>query len=146
MNRILKLIAIVFSIIVLFVILGVILLVMFVSPNRLKPILTEKVAHSTGREFKMDGDISWTFFPYLGVKVGHMVLNNPAGFTETTFAEMSGATLGVRLMPLFRGQIESKGVTLKGLQVHLLKNAKGQVNWNVVPDAAPAKLSARSEE
>ncbi|EKD73597.1 MAG: AsmA family [uncultured bacterium] len=145
MNRILKLTAILLSIVVLFVILGVMLLVIFVNPNRLKSILTEKVTHSTGRAFKIDGDISWTFFPYLGIKMGHMVLNNPTGFTETTFAEMSGATLGVRLIPLFRGQIESKGVTLKGLQVHLLKNAKGQVNWNVVPDAAPAKLSAADQ-
>lgn len=130
MHKTLKLVGIVLGIILLVVVLGAVFLTTLVNPNRLKPMLTEQVKKYTGRELTVSGDLSWSFFPYLGVKVGHMVLGNPAGFTEKTFVEFSDATVGVRLIPLVEGRVESSGVVLNGMHLHLIKKADGTVNWN----------------
>ena len=115
MSKVLKFAGILLSAIVILVILAVILLMTLASPNRLKPMLADQVMKYTGRELIVDGDLSWTFSPYLGVKVGHVALSNPANFSEKTFGEINSATLSVKLMPLLRGKVESTGIVLKGM-------------------------------
>lgn len=129
MSKIVKVTAILLGIIALLIVTVAILLATLISPNRLKPILIDQIKKSTGRELIVDGNLSWTFFPYLGVKVGHMSLSNPANFPEKTFAEFNQATVGVKLMPLLHRQIESSGIVLSGMKLHLIKNADGKVNW-----------------
>ncbi|MEO8401949.1 MAG: AsmA family protein [Gammaproteobacteria bacterium] len=143
MRKFLKYTGIILSILILLIVVGVVLLVTFVSPNRFKPIMTDQVLKATGRHLIIDGDMSWTFFPTIGVKVGHATLGNPAAFDEKTFLEISDATVSVKLMPLFHGHIESSGIELKGMRLHLIKNASGDVNW-AFPEAAksPATTAA----
>src|SRR5579872_2208218 len=130
MRKILKLTGILMGILLLIIVLAIVFLITFVSPNRLKPVLTEQVMKYTGRQLVIDGDMSWTFFPYLGIKVGHSSLSNPSDFNEKTFAEISNITVGVKLLPLFNRQLESSGIMLDGMKLHLIKNKNGQVNWN----------------
>ena len=82
MRKFLKFAGILIAFLVALILLAIILLITFVSPNRLKPVLTEQVMKYTGRQLLIDGDMSWTFFPYLGVKVGHSSLSNPADFNQ----------------------------------------------------------------
>ncbi len=129
MRRPLKLISLSIGILLLLVIFFTVCVVTFVNPNRFKPLITEQVMKYTGRQLTMDGDLSWTVFPYFGVKTGHVLLGNPAGFTQKTFAEINHATIGIRLFPLFHKKIESSGITLDGLKLNLIKEANGQTNW-----------------
>ncbi len=146
MGKALKFTSILLGIIILLAIVAIVCLVTFVSPNRLKPMLTEQVMKYTGRQLVIDGDMSWTFFPYLGVKIGHSSLGNPTGFSEKTFAEISRITVGVKIMPLFYRRVESSGIVLDGMKLHLIKNADGKTNWalallNVKEVAAETKIN-----
>lgn len=129
MKKLLKVIASVVGIVVLLAILAAILLVTFVSPNRFKPLITEQVKKTTGRQLTIDGDLSWSFFPVIGVKVGHATLYNLPQFSQKVFAEIDHATVAVKLLPLLSSQIESSGVVLKGMKLNLIKNADGKTNW-----------------
>jgi AsmA protein len=131
MAKFLKFIGMLAGILIVVSILAFVLLVTFVSPNRLKPMISEQVKSYTGRKLTIDGDLSWTFYPYLGVKVGHVTLSNPADFKQATFVEIDNATIGVSLFPLLHGQIESKGITLHGMKLNLIKNAAGRTNWTM---------------
>ncbi len=144
MRKSLKILGILLAVIVSLVILAIILLSTFVSPNRLKPVLTEQVMKYTGRQLVIKGDMSWTLFPYLGVKIEQASLSNPAGFKEKMFAEISHVTVGVKLMPLFHRRIESSGITLDGMQLHLIKDKNGKTNWNFVASPAGTKNVANS--
>lgn len=129
MRKVLKFTGIVFGIIILILIIGVGILATTVTPNTLKPLIASQVYKMTGRELKIDGDLSWTLFPYLGVKVGHATLSNPPAFQQKIFAEISHATISVKLMPLFHSTIEANGVALDGLTLNLIKKADGTTNW-----------------
>ncbi len=144
MKKILKLTGMIFGVLVLLLGLAIIFLVTFVSPNRFKPVLTEQVLKYTGRQLVIDGDMSWSFFPYLGVKVGHSTLSNPVGFKEKNFAEISSITMNVKLMPLFSKRIESDGVILDGVKLHLIKSKNGKTNWEF-KSSVPAETHSTSD-
>ncbi len=129
MIKILKLAGMIIGALLLFLIMAFMALVTFVSPDRFKPVIVWQVKKYTGRELTIDGKLSWTFYPYLGLKAGHAALNNPSDFKQPVFAEFSNATMGVNLLPLFHGQIESRGITLHGMKLNLIRNAAGKTNW-----------------
>jgi len=117
------------SILLLLVVLAAVCLVTFISPNRFKPLIAEQVMKYTGRQLTIDGDLSWSLFPYLGVKTGHILLSNPPGFEQKIFAEIQHATIGVKLFPLLHKKIESSGIVLDGLKLNLMRDVNGKNNW-----------------
>jgi AsmA protein len=129
MKKILKTISIIIISILILSLLCIGILVTFVSPNTFKPVLVSQVFKLTGRQLTIDGNLTWTFFPYLGVKTGHMLLSNPADYKQKVFAEMDEAVVGVKFLPLLHGKIESSEVSLTGLKLNLIKNANGIGNW-----------------
>lgn len=147
MTRFLKMTGMLLGSILLLIVLAIILLVTLVSPNRFKPILIDQVMKNTGRELVVDGDLSWTFYPILGVKAGHMSLGNPAGFSQKIFAEFSNVTISVKLIPLFSGRVQSNGIALQGMNLNLVKKADGRTNWDFqksTPDSAASTTDKRS--
>ncbi|MDR3478871.1 MAG: AsmA family protein [Gammaproteobacteria bacterium] len=129
MTKVLKFTGIILGIIILLLFVGVGILATCVSPNTFKPIITTQVFKMTGRQLAIDGNLSWSFFPYLGVKVGHASLSNPPEYTQKVFAEFTQATIGIKLVPLLHANIEANGLTLTGLTLNLIKNADGKTNW-----------------
>ncbi len=144
MKKIVKWIAIVVGMVVLLAILLVVSLATFVNPNRFKPLIAEKIQSITGRQLIIDGDLSWTIFPTFGVKTDHIVLKNPAGYDQAIFAEVKHVTLSVRLMPLWHQKIESSGISLDGMKLHLIKNSQGQANWDFQEENAKTSSTITS--
>lgn len=133
----LKIIGGIIGAVILVGIVALILLATFVSPNRFKPVITDQVKKFTGRTLTIDGDLSWTVFPSLGVKVGHLELSNPPAFKQKNFAEIESATVSVKFLPLLHSKVESSGITLKGLKLYLVKNPDGTTNWQDLQNASP---------
>lgn len=129
MKRLLKILAKAVIFLVILVIVAAGCLVLFVNPNRFKPAITAQVMKYTGRQLTIDGNLSWTFFPNMGVKVEHLVLNNPANFSEKTFAEIDKAIVSVKVLPLLASKVESNTIILDGVKLNLIKNVNGQNNW-----------------
>ncbi|OGT65104.1 MAG: hypothetical protein A3J38_09910 [Gammaproteobacteria bacterium RIFCSPHIGHO2_12_FULL_45_9] len=146
MKKFSKLIAVVLAVIIVCIVIAAILLVTLVSPNRFKPLIIEKVKQQTGRDITIDGNLSWSFFPNLGVKIGHATLSNPSAFKQAHFAELDSATMSVKVMPLFDKKIESSGIAIHGLKLNLIKNASGAVNWNFEPAISSAATSHQANE
>jgi AsmA protein len=141
-----KVLASVLIVLIIVATIAMVSLATFVSPNRFKPLLVEQVKKYTGRDLTISGDLSWTLFPTFGVKIGHLELSNPAGFKQKTFAEMDSATVSVKILPLLHAKVESDGVTLKGLKVNLIKNAKGLTNWADLQKPSSEKVAATVKE
>lgn len=146
MKKWIKMIAGFLGVMLLLIVFAAILLVTLVNPNRFKPLIAEEIKKQTGRELNISGDLSWSFYPYLGVKVGHTEFHNPPGFQQKIFAELSSATLSVQLLPLLHARIQSDGILVDGLTINLIKNAAGLKNWQGLlvekSDATPATTSS----
>jgi AsmA protein len=149
MTKALKNTSIVIIVFILFLIVALGALVTLVSPNKFKPLIEAQTFKISGRQLIIDGNLSWSVFPYLGMKMGHAQLSNPPQFKNKNFAEINHATIGVKLMPLLHSAIEFSEITLSGVKFNLIKNADGATNWSNLqktsvptassPAPAPAK-------
>lgn len=127
-----KIIAIVGAILIglILIMIGVIaFFVKTIDPNSYKDKISQMVYENTGRNLSLNGTISWTVFPWLGMKVQDVALSNTAYFKDKPFAAASEVDVTIRLLPLVVGKIEVGKLVLQDFNLQLIKNSAGETNW-----------------
>ena len=156
MKKILKIILYSLLSLVALVVVAIVVLPRIIDPNDYKPELITQVKKITGRDLEIPGNISLSVFPWLGLDIGKASLSNPAGFKDKQFVQLEHAKAQVRLLSLFKDELEIGQLELLGLQIHLQKNADGKNNWSdliehqtaqhekpATPPATPTKTGKR---
>ncbi|RDI48658.1 AsmA family protein [Aquicella lusitana] len=121
------------AILILFIVICafiIVSLVLFIDPNKLKPVIIEEVKKKTDYQLTMDGNLSWSFFPRLGVKVDHMTLTAPK--QSTPFADLKNVTIATKFWELLQGNKELKGdVRIAEVRLNNLKaeHARIGLHW-----------------
>ncbi len=133
MRSLLKWFAGIIGLIIGMIIIAIICLMMFINPNNLKTQLSKKVFDATGRQLII-GQISWTVYPWLGIKADHISLSNPSDFDNPLFAQADQAEIAAKLEPLFHGHVELGHLIVDGLKINLIKKANGVTNWQDFTD------------
>ncbi|MFC0269623.1 AsmA family protein [Kushneria aurantia] len=105
----------------------------FLDPNDLKPRLADAVRERTGLELSLDGPLSWSFYPRIGLTVEDASARLPGQAEDAPpFAAFERAEARIRFAPLLAGNIEVDGFTLDGLRLNLVRNEAGRANWEVL--------------
>ncbi|WP_299794471.1 AsmA family protein [uncultured Shewanella sp.] len=125
--KILKWFVVVF--IILIISLAAYLTLLF-DPNDFKPQLVDAVKENTGRELVVADELSWTFFPSIGIKLSNVSLSNPTGFDMRDMLEVNEIVAEVALMPLFSKQVEIAQLNVDGLTVNLETRIDGQTSFD----------------
>lgn len=121
-------------------IVGVAGVVTLVNPNRFKPLI-EKAAHeATGRKLTLAGDISWTVYPNLGLKLNDVSLSNESGFSPANMLQVKSADIAVGLFPLLYNHLVVKNLVVDGLTMSLTQQ-NGKNNWTFTPVSEPSAAS-----
>lgn len=108
--------------------------------NAYRDEIATAVEQRTGRNFAVDGDLSLTLVPWLGLAMEQARLGNAQGFGDEPMARVERVHLAARFWPLLRGDVELGTVTLRGLRLNLQRAADGRTNWQ---DLAAAPGPAR---
>ncbi|WP_353117452.1 AsmA family protein [Nitratidesulfovibrio sp.] len=150
MNRTLKLVAAAIGALVILAAAAIAIVVATINPNDYKGRIADAARSATGRELVFDGDLSLSFFPWLGVAFGPMHLGNPPDFPKAPapspasgdddiFLRIKGGGLRVAFMPLLSKRVEVAELMLDGLHLNLVRAADGRTNWDFAkPGQAPA--------
>lgn len=105
-------------------------LVMFVDPNKLKPIVINEVKTRTGYTLQIDGQLSWSLYPHISIAVPHMSLSLPQ--QATAFIDVEKVNIAMSLMDLLRGQEKWQGdihiASLRYLNIHA-KDVQFNATW-----------------
>ena len=125
------------------VVLGVLVVVWLVDPNSFKSQIEAAVRDRTGREFTLVGDIELGFFPWLSLRTGEGRFGSPAGFGPEPLVSWKSAQLGVKLIPLLRGDVIADRIFLSGADLRLVRHADGSANWLGLGGAEPADPGAK---
>ena len=143
MGRVLKILLIVVAGVVGIFVIAAVALLLFFDPNDFRDDISARVSDATGREFRIDGDLGLSIFPWLAVEVGRSTLGNAEGFGERPFATFEEARLSVRLIPLvFRQEVAVGAASLDSLVLNLEVAADGSNNWE---DLAQAEEAAATD-
>ena len=124
-----KIILTLIALFIIFVGITVVFLVTSVKQNTIKNKIVQLVHDKTGRELTIKGRIQWSFFPWLGIKIQDVTLNNTVEFKASTFAQAGKVDISVKLLPLIAGRIEGDCVKLKNFSIWLMKDNQGLGNW-----------------
>jgi AsmA protein len=124
--------------------IAAVVLPMWIDPNDYKAEIAAAVEKQTGRTLTIEGDISLSVFPWLGLDIGPTQFSNAAGFDEPSMARMEAVQVRVKLLPLLRKQLEVDKIQLSGLQLYLAKDKQGLTNWADL--TAPAKAGEPGEK
>lgn len=115
---------------ILLSIIGIVFVVRFVDPNKFKPLLIAEVAKRTDYRLVIDGDLSWSFYPKLGVNVAHMTLFAPQ--QSAPFLDAKEATMMMGLSSLLSGTQKLSGsITIQQLKLMQInaQHATVGVHW-----------------
>ncbi len=104
---------------------------------RVKNELARMVQEKTRRSLNIDGELTLSFWPRLGVRIGHAALSERG--SDQAFAALESAHFSVRMLPLLSKKIVIDQVELSGVQAALLRRLDGSLNIDdlLAPDGEP---------
>ena len=145
MKSFLKWFAIIVGCLAVIIIAAMLLIPMFVDVQKYKPVLESKVTEATGRPFKVGDDLSLSLFPWAGVSFSDLHLGNTEGFSDKDFVTVKSFEVRIKLLPLINKEIQIKRFVLNEPRIVLVKNEKGQANWEQ-PEQPSKEAAAGKEE
>ncbi len=118
------------------VVLGLLLLIValgfaltnLLDPNDYKDEIRQLARDKAGLELNIDGDIGWSLFPWLGLEL-HDTTLAAAQTPDQPLASLRMLGFSVRVMPLLRREIQMSDIRVNGLDLNLVRDAKGRGNW-----------------
>lgn len=116
-----------------FVVLLVIAVVGFVytfDANTYKAEITKLAESVTGRPINIAGDMDISLYPWIGIKINDVTVDNTAGFSNKTFASIGQFDVKVKIMPLLQKRLDIDKVVLHRTSVNLEINTAGVDNWS----------------
>lgn len=108
-------------------VIGAISLIIFVNPNQYKPLIIKQIKTATGADTSI-GNISWKFFPQLGIEVDDISLQNNPQISQSPLLHMNSGALYLQILPLIHGQTIINEIIVNGAQINLIKD-HSQNNW-----------------
>jgi|GEM_PF-4239986 len=132
MGKLFRYLIYLFGLIVILIVAAVILVPRFFDPNDFKPQITSLVKEKTGREMVIDGEIKLSVFPWVGVSLGKVVLNELPEYGAQELFAVNSADVKVKLLPLLSKKVELDRISLDGLKLNLVRLTDGAANWELL--------------
>lgn len=137
--------------------LGILLLVVVVAgvgiatyisltfdPNDHRDRVIDVVKERTGRDLVIGQPISLTYFPWFGIRLRDVSLQNAEGFGDEPFARFAELSLRINLVPLMDGHLVVDTIALNEAKFNLRRLEDGKDNWSellakeeAAPDSEP---------
>ena len=97
------------------------------DPNDFKQEIQQWVKQQTQLELAIDGDLSLSVFPWLGVAANSVTLNK----TQQEIAAVKQLQIFAKLKPLLNSELVVDGVKLDHLKLNLIVDKNGKGNWEI---------------
>jgi hypothetical protein len=117
-----------------------------VDPAQLTKLLSSSVKTATGRDLKISGPVTLSFFPRISVSAERLSLSNASWASHPEMLNLNRIELDIKIFPLLSQRIEVGSIKLSGLELFLQKNAAGKVNWDMSADASNPVAASDSSQ
>jgi AsmA protein len=109
---------------------------LFWDIQKFKPQIEKAGSELAGRPLKMGDKIDLSVFPWLGVALSDVRLENPPGFKEKNAVTVKSLEIRVKLVPLFSKNIEVKRFVLQEPRIVYEIKKDGRNNWEGIGQAS----------
>ncbi len=104
--------------------------------NQYRQEIAGLVEAVTGRPVHIGGEMDLSVYPWIGVQVSDVTVENRAGFNSRTFATIGQLDVSVKIMPLMQKRLEIDQLVLHGLEVNFEISPNGENNWSGIAAAS----------
>ncbi|MCZ7655032.1 MAG: AsmA family protein [Rhodocyclaceae bacterium] len=94
--------------------------------NKWKGEIAQLVKEKKERSLKIEGDLSLSLFPAIGVRLGKATLSEHK--SEQVFAAVDNARISLQLLPLLSKQVVVDTVALEGVKARVVRFKDGRLN------------------
>ncbi len=109
--------------------LSVLLIYLLIEPRQFKPVIEKIVSGMTGSVVTVGEDLDFSLFPWVGVSISDINIENPEGFNEKHILTAKAFKVKVKLLPLFSGNVQVRQLVLDGLHLILERGRDGRLNF-----------------
>ena len=120
----------VFTGIILLVVIAVAGFVYTFDANKYKEEIADLAEAATGRPVRIAGDMDISLYPWIGIKINDVTIENTSGFSNKTFATIGQFDVKVKIIPLLQKRLDIDKLVLHRLALDLEVNAAGENNWS----------------
>ena len=117
----------------------------FISGNVYRAQIIALIENATGREFRINGPITFHLLPDLALTAEDVSFANAPGGVAPAMATLKSLDIKIRLRPLLAGKLEIVGFVLDRPEIALEIDRQGRPNWilggpaEAAPPPHPAK-------
>ncbi len=102
----------------------------FIDINRYKSAIEREITLSIGRPCTIDGKISLSFVPSLGLHFSGFHIGNSPGFSGKDFIYIKSFDTRIEFLPLFSKEFKIRHIVLDGVRIIFEKRKDGVKNWS----------------
>lgn len=134
--------AIALGVVVALIIGAAIALPKLVTPEAIKAKLTQLVQEKTGRELAINGELSFTYWPQIGVKMEAVQFSNARWSNTPNMLDAEALTVALEVLPLLRKEVVVREVSLIRPTITLEVTKDGSANWQFATIGEPVQLAS----
>lgn len=117
------------GVVVILIVGAIIALPALVPAEHIQAEVAAGVKNATGRDLSIQGKLSVSVFPSLGVQVGNVALANPPGYRSKDLIRLGAVDVRLKLLPLLGGKVEVDNFVLVDPVITLETDRQGKGNW-----------------
>jgi len=121
--------------IIVLAVIAAIVLPFVLDPNDYKDDIELKVQEKISRPIHLNGEIKWSVFPWLALTFSDVIIENDKGFNDQSLAKIAELSARVKLLPLFKKEIQVGHIEINGADLQLQINKQGKSNWQGIIDS-----------
>ncbi|MBA83670.1 AsmA family protein [Thalassobius sp. S69A] len=113
--------------------------VLLLPGDRIAQVAADQLRAQTGREVRLEGDTTVSYYPVLGVSTGKVTIANADWSNAGPMLRADSLKVGVDFMSLLSGAIKITGLEAVAPSILLERAGDGRVNWELgVAGVAPS--------
>lgn len=117
---------------------------LFLIPaERIAGVATEQLRLATGRDVRVTGDVSMSFWPVLGVSAEGLEVGNAEWAKDGPMLTAASAAIGVDAMALLKGEVRIKNIEAVSPTIRLEQRLDGRASWEFT-DASGAQIETET--
>jgi AsmA protein len=130
------------GVVVVLLIAAVIVVPMLIPLDSYKGEIQARAKAATGRDLRIDGDISLSLIPVIAVSVEDVGFANAPGASTPEMATIDRLDVALQLLPLLSGEVAIDRFILEKPVINLEVDAEGKPNWQLETADSAAAPSA----
>ncbi|MCH9051936.1 MAG: AsmA family protein, partial [Proteobacteria bacterium] len=132
------------GVVIVLLVTAVIALPVLIPSDTIKEQIAAQVRDATGRELRIDGEVSFSLVPNIEFNASDLSLSNAAGMTDPEMFSLGGITVKIGLLPLLGREVVIDTLVIRDPALHLEIDKEGRPNWAFKPAKAGTAVAGQA--